>query len=88
MDAITPDPAQSAKEAGLRYVTDTQPGIRRIRAGKGFRYQNADGSPVRDAETLGRIKSLVIPPAWKDVWISPNPKGHLQATGRDARGRK
>jgi DNA topoisomerase-1 len=88
MDAITPDPAQSAKEAGLRYVTDTLPGIRRIRAGKGFRYQNADGSPVRDAETLGRIKSLVIPPAWKDVWICPNPKGHLQATGRDARGRK
>lgn len=88
MDAITPDPVQSAKEAGLRYVTDTRPGIRRIRAGKGFRYRNADGSPVRDAETLARIKSLVIPPAWKDVWICPNPKGHLQATGRDARGRK
>lgn len=88
MDAVTPDPVQSAKDAGLRYVTDTRPGIRRIRAGKGFRYQNADGSPVRDSETLARIKSLVIPPAWKDVWICANPKGHLQATGRDARGRK
>jgi DNA topoisomerase-1 len=88
MDAITPDPVQSAKEAGLRYVTDTKPGIRRTRAGRGFRYQNGDGSAVRDAETLARIRSLVIPPAWKDVWICPNPKGHLQATGRDARGRK
>lgn len=88
MEGISTDPVQSAKEAGLRYVTDTQPGIRRIRCGKGFRYENADGTPVRDKETLGRIKSLVIPPAWKDVWICASPKGHLQATGRDAKGRK
>ncbi|HEX5236777.1 MAG TPA: DNA topoisomerase IB [Silvibacterium sp.] len=88
MEAITTDPVQSAKEAGLRYVADTQPGIRRIRSGKGFRYIDADGSPVRDPQILGRIKSLVIPPAWKDVWICSSPRGHLQATGRDARGRK
>jgi DNA topoisomerase-1 len=85
---IVTDPVLSAKEAGLRYVTDTQPGIRRQRCGKGFRYVDAQGKPVRDAETLARIKSLVIPPAWTDVWICANPKGHLQATGRDAKGRK
>jgi DNA topoisomerase-1 len=79
---------QSAKEAGLRYVTDARPGIARKRAGKGFRYVDADGKAVRDKETLRRIRSLVIPPAWKDVWICPDPRGHLQATGRDARGRK
>jgi DNA topoisomerase IB len=82
------DPTESAKAAGLRYVSDTQPGIYRKRQGKGFRYVDADGKPMRDKETLARIKSLVIPPAWKDVWICQNPKGHLQATGRDARGRK
>ncbi|MBV8632252.1 MAG: DNA topoisomerase IB [Silvibacterium sp.] len=85
---IDQDPVQSAKEAGLRYVTDAQPGIRRKRSGKGFRYIDADGKPVRDKETLARIKSLVIPPAWTDVWICANPRGHLQATGRDAKGRK
>jgi DNA topoisomerase-1 len=83
-----PTPAQSAKDAGLRYVSDLMPGIRRKRSGKGFRYLDADGKAVRDRETLARIKSLVVPPAWKDVWICANPKGHLQATGRDARGRK
>ena len=82
------DPIQSAREAGLRYVSDAQPGIQRKRQGKGFRYIAVDGRPVRDPETLARIKSLVIPPAWKHVWICTNPKGHLQATGRDARGRK
>jgi DNA topoisomerase-1 len=82
------DPTESAKAAGLRYVSDTQPGIYRKRQGKGFRYVDPDGKPLRDKETLARIKSLVIPPAWKDVWICQNPKGHLQATGRDARGRK
>ncbi len=82
------DPVQSAKDAGLRYVSDRQPGIQRKRSGKGFRYVDAQGSPIRDRETLARIKSLVIPPAWKDVWICANPRGHLQATGRDARGRK
>jgi DNA topoisomerase I len=83
-----PDPTQSAREAGLRYVSDAQPGIERKRQGKGFRYIGGDGKPVRDPEVLGRIKSLVIPPAWKQVWICTDPKGHLQATGRDAKGRK
>jgi len=72
----------------LRYVTDTKPGIQRKRSGKGFRYIDPEGKPVRDKETLARIKSLVIPPAWTGVWICPNPKGHLQVTGRDAKGRK
>ncbi|HEX8712494.1 MAG TPA: DNA topoisomerase IB [Terracidiphilus sp.] len=82
------DPVESAKEAGLRYVTDAKPGIARKRAGKGFRYVGPDGKTVRNPETLRRIRSLVIPPAWKDVWITTDPRGHLQATGRDARGRK
>ena len=85
---ILTDPAQSAKAAGLRYVSDTKPGIQRKRHGKSFRYIDANGTPVREKDTLARIKSLVIPPAWTDVWICPNPNGHLQATGRDARGRK
>ncbi len=82
------DPVQSAKSAGLRYVTDARPGIQRLKRGKAFRYVDAEGKPVREAETLGRIKSLVIPPAWTNVWICPLANGHLQATGRDARGRK
>ncbi len=85
---IITDPAESAKAAGLRYVSDAKPGLQRLKRGKGFRYAAADGSTVRDAETLGRIKSLVIPPAWTGVWISPWPNGHLQATGRDVKGRK
>jgi DNA topoisomerase-1 len=85
---VITDPVQTAKEAGLRYVSDDKPGIVRKRCGKGFRYVDVDGSKVRDPEVLARIKSLVIPPAWTDVWICPNPKGHLQATGRDAKGRK
>src|SRR6185437_11126258 len=88
MQVVTPDPVQSAKDAGLRYSSDSRPGIRRIRCGKGFRYQRPDGAAVKDAETLARIKCLVIPPAWKDVWICPDPRGHMQATGRDAKGRK
>jgi DNA topoisomerase I len=83
-----PDPAQSAVAAGLRYVSDSMPGIRRRRAGKGFAYLGQDGKPIRDRETLARIRSLAIPPAYTDVWICPLPNGHLQATGRDARGRK
>jgi DNA topoisomerase I len=83
-----PEPAQSAAAAGLRYVSDTIPGIRRRRAGKGFAYLGQDGKPIRDRETLARIRSLAIPPAYTDVWICPLPNGHLQATGRDARGRK
>jgi DNA topoisomerase-1 len=82
------DPVAAAKAAGLRYVTDTSPGIRRVRAGKGFRYVGPDGKTIRDAETLARIRSLAIPPAWTDVWVCPGPPGHLQATGRDDRGRK
>jgi DNA topoisomerase-1 len=82
------DPVESAKSAGLRYVSHKMPGIRRLKKGAGFVFVAADGKPVRDAETLARIKSLVIPPAWTDVWVCPNPRGHLQAVGRDQRGRK
>jgi len=70
------------------YVSDEKPGITRKRAGKGFVYVDPDGKPIADAETLARIRSLVIPPAYRDVWICPNPRGHLQAVGRDDRGRK
>ena len=83
-----PDPAESAKSAGLRYTTDAKPGIARKRRGKTFTYSGPDGRVIRNRGELGRIRSLVIPPAWRDVWISPDPRGHLQATGRDARGRK
>ena len=76
-----------ARQAGLRYVGDHLPGIR-IGAGRGFRYAGPDGKAVRDAATLARIRALAIPPAWTDVWISPWDNGHIQATGRDARGRK
>src|SRR5207244_4783074 len=78
----------SAASAGLRYVTDDRPGIRRVMGALGFRYTRADGRPVRSAADLKRIRTLAIPPAWKDVWICPDPKGHLQATGRDKRGRQ
>jgi len=82
------DPPAAAKAAGLRYVHDDRPGIRREAVKDGFRYVDAKGAPVEDETTLKRIKSLVIPPAWQDVWICPQANGHLQATGRDARGRK
>src|SRR5438128_1317378 len=82
------DPVQSAQAVGLQYVTDNLPGIQRERAGHGFRYRDSNGKIIHDRQALGRIKSLAIPPAWTEVWISPNPNGHLQATGRDARGRK
>jgi len=85
---IAPAPVESAKAAGLRYVTDDLPGIRRVRSGKGFRYLDADDRRVRDTGVLSRIKALAIPPAWTDVWICPLAHGHLQATGRDAKGRK
>jgi DNA topoisomerase-1 len=77
-----------AEEAGLRYVTGTGPCIRRLRRGRSFLYVGTNGRPLRDAKHLERIRSLVIPPAWHDVWICPSANGHLQATGRDARGRK
>ncbi len=86
--SIAADPVQSAKLAGLRYVNDLGPGIRRKRAGKHFSYTGLDGRPIRDPEELKRIRSLAIPPAWTDVWISAVPRGHIQATGRDAKGRK
>jgi DNA topoisomerase-1 len=82
------DPVTVARDAGLRYVTDRSPGIRRRKSGKGMRYLDPDGRPVRDATTLSRIKALAIPPAWTKVWISPWSNGHIQATGRDDRGRK
>lgn len=72
----------------LRYVTDEQPGIRRATVRNGFKYVGVDGKVVRDRDTLNRIKALVIPPAWTDVWVCPQADGHLQATGRDERGRK
>ena len=82
------DPVLAAQAAGLRYVTDGRPGIRRKRAGKGFSYVSPEGSPVRDEGELRRIRALAVPPAWTDVWICPDPYGHIEATGRDARGRK
>jgi DNA topoisomerase I len=82
------DPVRSAEIIGLNYVTDGSPGISREPDREGFRYRNASGRIVDDDETLGRIKSLAIPPAWTEVWICPDPKGHLQATGRDGRRRK
>ena len=82
------NPAEVARSAGLRYVSDTAPGIKRKRVGKNFSYIGFNGKPIHDQEALQRIRSLGIPPAWTDVWICPNPNGHIQATGRDAKGRK
>src|SRR5688572_24806181 len=73
---------------GLRYVSDTAPGIRRRRAGRGFVYMRPGGRRVRDAREIARIRAIAIPPAWSDVWICPHPNGHILATGRDAKGRK
>ena len=78
----------SAEAAGLRYVSDSVPGIRRRRVGRGFSYVDADGCVIRERAHIRRFLSLVIPPAWSDVWICPVPDGHLQVTARDARGRK
>jgi DNA topoisomerase-1 len=83
-----PNPAAAARAVGLRYVSDAMPGITRRRAGRAFSYRGPDGRLIRDRADLARIKRLAIPPAWSDVWICPDGKGHLQATGRDARGRK
>jgi DNA topoisomerase-1 len=82
------DPKISAKVARLRYVSDEMLGIRRRRHGRGFAYTDPYGRPVKDKKTLGRIEALVIPPAWEEVWICPFENGHIQATGRDAKGRK
>ncbi len=85
--AIT-DPIEAATAAQLRYVSDERPGLRRVRRGKAFRYLGPDGEALRDLPTLRRIRALAIPPAWTEVWICPIPHGHIQAVGRDARGRK
>src|SRR5262245_47362803 len=77
-----------AAENGLHYVSDRRPGIQRLRKGKSFAYELPNGRALRDAIALKRIKSLVIPPAWKGVWICADPQGHIQAVGRDDRGRK
>ncbi|HUH55892.1 MAG TPA: DNA topoisomerase IB [Rhodanobacter sp.] len=87
-DDIDPALRREVRAAGLVYVHDDQPGIRRQRCGKGFSYRDADGRCVRDGDHLQRIRALAIPPAYADVWICANPRGHLQATGRDARQRK
>ena len=85
---MTIDPVEAAEAASLRYVSDRAPGLRRYRAGRGFRYVAPDGSPVRDFATRRRIRMLAIPPAWTEVWICPTAAGHIQAIGRDTRGRK
>src|SRR6187455_386478 len=83
-----PANAESARSAGLIYVTDRAPGFQRRRRGRGFHYLDQHGLGIRRRADLDRIARLAIPPAWQDVWICPNPRGHLQACGRDARGRK
>jgi DNA topoisomerase I len=85
---IALDPGEAADAAQLRYVSDSRPGIQRLRHGRSFRYAGPDGQAVRDLPTLRRIRSLAIPPAWTQVWICPIAHGHIQAVGRDARGRK
>src|SRR5688500_20082636 len=86
--AVQAPPPRSAHEAGLRYVDDAALGIRRVRHGRGFGYVDEDGRKVRDRATLARIRALAIPPAWTEVRVCADPDGHLQAVGRDARGRK
>jgi DNA topoisomerase IB len=83
---IAPDPVEVAEDAGLRYVTDDQPGYTRKRKGDDFDYFDTSGKPIRDENRLLRIKRIGIPPAYTDVWICPSANGHIQATGRDARG--
>lgn len=85
---IAAESEAAARDAGLRYVSDQRPGIRRRRVGRSFAYLHPDGRPVREARELARIRSLAIPPAYEDVWICPIANGHVQATARDARGRK
>src|SRR5205823_14326386 len=79
---------EAATRAGLSYVADGVAGIRRQRAGRGWVFFAPDGSRIGDAAERARIQSLVIPPAWTDVWICPDPRGHIQVTARDTRGRK
>src|SRR6185503_11763393 len=87
-----PDPAQdpvaAAKAAKLRYVSDAKPGITRYAKGSVFGYRDPKGKVIKDETELARIKKLAIPPAWTEVWICPDPNGHVQAVGRDDKGRK
>jgi DNA topoisomerase-1 len=87
-ESDTRDAVNSAQAASLVYCSDIEPGIRRRRMGKHFRYTDPQGRTITDRAILDRIKGLAVPPAWSDVWISPSPEGHIQATGRDDRGRK
>lgn len=88
MPTAAADVLTCAEDAGLTHVNDDAPGIRRRRAGTGFAYRDAHGKAVRDEKTLARIRSLAVPPAWTDVWICSDVNGHIQAVGRDLRGRK
>ena len=85
---IITDPQEAAEEAGLRYVSDDQPGYTRKRKGESFQYFDTEGKLIRDETRVLRIRRIAIPPAYTDVWICPSPNGHIQATGRDDRGRK
>jgi DNA topoisomerase-1 len=87
-DEVVTDPVEVAEDAGLRYVSDEQPGYARKAKGDDFEYFDTGGKPIRDETRLLRIRRLAIPPAYKEVWICPSPNGHIQATARDARGRK
>jgi DNA topoisomerase-1 len=85
---VAPDPVEVAEEAGLRYVSDEQPGYTRKKKGNDFDYFDLEGKKITDETRLLRIRRLAVPPAYQDVWICPSANGHIQATGRDARGRK
>src|SRR5580765_3054696 len=85
---IRPDDIKSARSVGLRYVTDREPGIRRLNGSLGFRFIGPDGRTLRNQAELQRIRALAVPPAWKDVWLCRDGRGHLQATGRAVKGRK
>ena len=85
---MTATGSDDARDAGLRYSSDSEPGMTRRRTGTGFSYRGPRGTLVRGTRELARLRALAIPPAWSAVWICPDPRGHLQATGRDARGRK
>ncbi|MEO6995962.1 MAG: DNA topoisomerase IB, partial [Lacunisphaera sp.] len=87
-DAPLLEAKNAAKDAGLRYISDKTPGWRRVASGRNFRFIDQRGKAIRNKKEIARVQRLAIPPAWTDVWICPSDKGHIQATGRDARGRK
>ena len=84
IEEVTSPSVVSAEEAGLRFVSDDEPGISRRRSGNSFRYKSSSGAAIKDQRSLARIRSLVIPPAWTEAWICTRADGHIQATGRDA----